>query len=197
MRRKTDDQTILRMLKEGKTQKGIAEYFRVSPVAICKRVKRLCPSPEMPHFDRLTDKEKRFVIEKARGRTATQAVMNSYEVTSRESAKAFGSELMAKDNIRQSIEELMNYHGLTKSYRIRRLKDVIDSPDLNITHKGLDTSFKLSGDYAPEKTAHLGININISPEEMKAIQDRTEREIMAEILGKPACREAGTEEDGD
>jgi len=41
--RKTDDEIILKLLKEGKTQKEISEYFNVSPVAIHKRVKRLCP----------------------------------------------------------------------------------------------------------------------------------------------------------
>ena len=39
----TDDDTILEMLKEGKTQKEIAAHFGVSPAAICKRVKKLLP----------------------------------------------------------------------------------------------------------------------------------------------------------
>jgi len=149
--RKTDDEIILQMLKEGKTQKQIAKHFGVSPVAICKRVKRLAPPPEMPHFDKLTAKEKKFVIEKAKGKTATQAVMDSYEVTSRGSAKALGTQLMAKPEIQMSIAELMDNCGIDKPYRIKRLKQIIDSKDLNIAHKGLDMSFKLDGSYAPEK----------------------------------------------
>jgi DNA-binding NarL/FixJ family response regulator len=43
--RKTNDETILKMLSEGKTQKMIAQYFGVSPVAIHKRIKRLAPPP--------------------------------------------------------------------------------------------------------------------------------------------------------
>lgn len=146
--RKTNDQEILRLLQEGKNQKQIAEHFGVSPVAIHKRIKRLAPPPEMPNFDRLTDKEKKFVLEKVKGKSNIQAVMQSYDVTSKESAKVIGSQLMAKPEIEMSITELMDYCGIDKPYRIRRLKQIIDSSDLNIAHKGLDMSFKLDGSYA-------------------------------------------------
>ena len=39
--RKTDNETILKMVAEGHTQKQIAEHFGVSPAVICKRVKPL------------------------------------------------------------------------------------------------------------------------------------------------------------
>jgi len=119
----------------------------------------------MPHFDKLTNKEKSFVIEKVKGKTATQAVMDSYEVSSRESAKVIGSQLMAKPEIKMSITELMEHCGIDKPYRIRRLKQVIDSSDLNIAHKGLDMSFKLDGSYAPEKHINIDAIFEISPEE--------------------------------
>ncbi len=157
--RKTNDQEILRLLKEGKNQKQIAQHFGVSPVAIHKRLKRLTPPPETPNFNQLTDKEKRFVLEKVKGKSNIQAVMQSYDVTSRESAKVMGSQLMAKPEIQISITELMEYCGIDRPYRIRRLKNIIDSPDLNIVHKGLDMSFKLDGSYAPEK--YMGINFHI------------------------------------
>jgi len=150
--RKTDDETILKMLKEGKPQKEIAEHFGVSPAAICKRVKRLLPPPKS--LECLTEKEQKFCIEVAKGKTQTQAVMNSYEVTSRKSAKVMGSQLMDKPEIQMAINELMDYHGLTKSYRILRLKNHVDSRDPHVSLKGLDMSFKLDGSYAPEKHMH-------------------------------------------
>ena len=156
-KRLTDDNIILKMLKEEKTQKQIAEYFGVSPVAIHKRIKRLIPLPES--LQRLTEKEQRFCVEKAKGKTATQAVMNSFEVTSRESAKVIGSQLMAKPEIQTAITDLMEYHGLTKSYRIQRLKHHVDCADPNISLKGLDMSFRLDGSYAP--TRHVNVNIDI------------------------------------
>lgn len=158
--RKTNDQEILRLLKEGKNQKEIAQHFGVSPVAICKRIKRLAPPPEMPHFDQLTDKEKKFVLEKVKGKSNIQAATQSYDVTSKESAKVIGSQLMAKPGIEMSIIELMDYCGIDKPYRIRRLKQIIDASDLNIAHKGLDTSFKLDGSYAPEKHLYGEVPIN-------------------------------------
>lgn len=172
MKRLTDDTTILRMLKEGKNQKEIAEHFNVSPAAICKRLKRLCPTPETPHFNELTDKEKVFVIEKTKGKSNIQAVMQSHDVTSRESAKSMSSQLMAKPEVQMALSELMDHCGIDKPYRIKRLKNIIDSSDLNIVHKGLDMSFKLDGSYAPEKHMNMGFNINISDEELKLLQEQ-------------------------
>ena len=159
-RRKTDDNVILRLLQEGKNQKQIAQHFGCSGVAICKRLKRLTPPPEMPNFNRLTDKEKKFVLKKIEGKTNVEAALQSYEVSSRESAKVIGSNLMAKPEIQMSITELMDYCGIDRTYRIRRLKQVIDSSDLNIVHKGLDMSFRLDGSYAPERYLHGTVDIN-------------------------------------
>jgi predicted transcriptional regulator len=158
--RKTNDQEILRLLKEGKNQKEIAQHFGVSPVAIHKRLKRLTPPPETPHFNQLTDKEKRFVLEKVKGKSNIQAVMQSYDVISKGSAKSMASQLMAKPEIQMSINELMEHCGIDRPYRIRRLKQVIDAADLNIAHKGLDMSFKLDGSYAAEKHLHGVVSIN-------------------------------------
>lgn len=173
--RKTDDEIILRMLQEGKNQKEIAQYFGVSPVAIHKRLKRLSPPPETPNFNQLTDKEKRFVIEKAKGKSNIQAVMQSHDVTSKESAKSMASQLMAKPEIQMSIMELMDNCGIDKTYRIRRLKNIIDSSDLNIVHKGLDMSFKLDGSYAPEKHINLDVVV-ITDEEFKVLKMNSDRD---------------------
>ena len=158
--RKTNDDEILRLLQEGKNQKQIAEHFGVSPVAIHKRLKRLTPPPEFKTFDLLTDKEKKFVLGKVEGKSNIQAVMQSHDVISKESAKSMASQLMGKPEIQISITELMDYCGIDKSYRIRRLKQIIDASDLNIAHKGLDMSFKLDGSYAPEKHLHGEVPIN-------------------------------------
>lgn len=155
--RKTNDEEILKLLQLGKNQREIASYFNVSPVAIHKRIKRLTPPPDMPHFNQLTDKEKKFVLEKARGKSNIQAVTASHDVSTKESAKSMASQLMAKPEIQMSITELMDHVGIGKGYRIRRLRQIIFSSDLNISLKGLDMSFKLDGSYAPEK--HLGIII--------------------------------------
>jgi hypothetical protein len=170
MERKTDDNIIIQMLQEGKTQKEIAEYFGVSPVAIHKRVKRLLPAPKS--LESLTEKEQKFCINVAKGKTQTQAVIDSYEVTSRESAKVIGSQLMSKPEIQMAINELMDYHGLTKSYRIQKLKTHVDHRDPNVSLKSLDMSFKLDGSYAPEKHINLTISYKDIQAEVKEIEDR-------------------------
>jgi predicted transcriptional regulator len=150
-KRKIDDEQLLKLLSEGKNQKQAAAILKVSEPAVCKRLKRLLPAPDTPTFNGLTDKEKRFVVEKAKGKGNIQAVMASYEVTSRESAKVIGSQLMGKPEVEMAITELMNYHGLTKSYRVQKLKNHVDNRDPNVSLKALDQSFKLDGSYS-EKT---------------------------------------------
>jgi len=154
--RKTDDNLLLAMLKQGKQQKEIAQFFKVSPAAVCKRIKRLLPKPqEVLDKYNLTDQQKRFVIEKVRGKTNTQAVLASYEVNSLQSAKVIGSQLMDKLEVKMAIGELMDYHGMGRSYRIGRLKNHIDNQDPVVSLKALDLSWRLDGSYAPEKHINL------------------------------------------
>jgi len=146
--RKTDDETIIRMLKEGKQQKEIAEHFGVSPAAICKRVKRICP-PES--LNNLTEKEKKFAIQVARGATKTNAALEAFDTKSPDSARALGNKLIKKPSVNAAIAELMDWHGLTRSYRVGRLKKHVDAQDPHVSLKALDQSWKLDGAYTEEK----------------------------------------------
>ena len=150
--RKIDDAVMLKMFDQGTPQKEIAKYFSCSPAAVCKRIKRLSSSPDaILAKHNLTDKEKMFCVEKAKGKNSTKAVLASYEPGSMESAKAIGSQLMARPEIRTVIDELMDSLGLTKGYRIGKLKQHVDNRDPNVSLKALDQSWKLDGSYAPEK----------------------------------------------
>jgi hypothetical protein len=157
--RKTNDEEILKMLKEGKTQKEIATHFGVSPAAICKRVKRLLPPPAS--LEQLTPKEQRFCLEKAKGQTATDSALKSFDVTSRESAKVIGSQLMKKDNVQTAIKDLMEFHGLTGSYRILKLKGHVDNRDPSVSLKALDMSFKLDSSYPPTKSVNMNAEVKL------------------------------------
>ena len=149
--RRTDNETIRRMKAEGKTGKSIAEYFGVSVAYICKRWKRIQPVKEPEIFSSLTGKQKKFVLAKAEGKSNTNAAMEAFEVTSRDSAKALGHNLMKDPDIDRAIQEIMCEEGLTRRHVIRRLKELVDCADGNIAIKGIDVANKLSGDYAPEK----------------------------------------------
>ena len=169
MARKTDDATILKMIEQGKKQKEIAKHFGVSPAAICKRLKRLRTSQAEPEsFEKLTDKEKKFVLAKAEGKTHSQAALNSFECGSMESAKSIGSQLMKRNDIAIAICDIMQEQGLTKTYRVQKLKTHVDHPDPNVSLKGLDQSWKLDGAYT-EKIVHAEVDINDIEERLREV----------------------------
>jgi len=150
-----DDSQLLSLMREGLTKKEAADRLGVSPTAIGKRLKRLLPSSDsiLEKYD-LTEKESAFVRGKAQGLTNVQAVQSAYNVTTLKSAKSLGTELMKKPEIQQSIQEIMETEGLTRPYRIRKLKSHVDNVDPAISLKALDQSFRLDGSYAPEKHSH-------------------------------------------
>jgi len=177
--RKVDDNLLLRLFfREGKNQKQIAEHFNVSPVAIHKRLKRILPKPQS--LEKLSVKERRFVIGVVEGKSKTQAVMESFDVSSRASAKAMQNALMQKDDIQIAIAELMEIYGLTRGYRINKLKSHIDHLDPGISLKGLDMSFKLDGLFSPEKHINMNIDLKTLTDDLKAL-DEEERRLRAEI----------------
>ena len=95
-RKLIDDDKLIEMMKARKTQKAAAKYFGVSEAAVSKRLKRLTPLPES--FENLSDKEKKFALDIAGGKSQTQAAFDSFEVSSRASAKALGHQMMKKPN---------------------------------------------------------------------------------------------------
>ena len=154
--RKINDKLLLQLVQEGKQQKEIAAYFGVSPAAICKRLKRLAPLH--PSLEVLTEKEQRFAIEKAKGGTATQAAMKSFECSSLQSAKAIGSQLMGKQEIRDAIDSLMESEGLTRAYRAKKLKNHVDHVDPHVSIKAIQEANKMDGSYAPTKQVNLNVH---------------------------------------
>lgn len=176
--KKIDDNKLLEMIRDGKQGKECAAFFQVSPAAISKKLKRLQPPPKS--LEALTLKEQRFCIEVANGRTQTQAAMNSFECGSLQSAKVIGSQLMDKPEIEMAISDLMAEAGLTKRYRLQRLRQHVDSSSADVSLKALDQSWKLSGDYAPEK--HMTMNISYPAISRKLEEIRKEKEQLLKEL---------------
>ena len=152
MTRKTDDNIILQMLQKGISQTDIAKHFGVSPAAICKRVKKINSVLRVEKgLEGLTDKQKNFALAIAEGKSQTAAAMESHDCSSLNSAKNLGSQLMARPDIQIAVAELMQEEGLTRRYRVQKLKTHIDHPDPNVSLKGLDQSWKLDGAYKEEQ----------------------------------------------
>jgi DNA-binding Lrp family transcriptional regulator len=155
MRRKiTDDvltQWMVRIDSGEITQKDLAAQLGVSPSALNQRIKRLKSYALPESFKALTDKQKLFALAKVEGKSNLDAVKSAYDVTSSESGKALGTQLMKDPDIGAAIQDLMAQEGITRRRRVQRLRDMIDCPDLSVAGKGLDMSFKLAGDYAPQQ----------------------------------------------
>lgn len=198
-RRKTNDRLILQYLNEGKTQTEIAKLFGVSAMAISKRVKKLLYQQEIDKAIEnatrgLTPKQKEFCIAVAQGASRTQAAMLAYDCSSKNSAAELQRRLMKSDDIRYAINELMEIFGLTKGYRISKLKSHVDHPDPLVSLKALDLSWKLDGSYAPEKHEVRTITVHemmAEVEKLKRLIEQTE----AEIAELEAETETESEED--
>jgi DNA-binding Lrp family transcriptional regulator len=162
--KKIDDEVLLRMfIEEGKTQKEIAAFFGCTPPPICRRLKKLLPKRIPENFEELTEKEKNFCVAMAEGKNQTEAALVAYDTESRGSARVIGSQLMAKPDIQQAIADLMDINGLTKDYRVKKLKKHVDDKDGNISLRALDMSFKLDNSYPPQRNLNLNLNAAVDP----------------------------------
>jgi hypothetical protein len=149
--KKIDYDELQHMLKNGRSQADCARHFQVSEAAICKAVKRM-KAVEIPaSMERLTEKEKSFVLNLAEGKSKTESALIAYDCTSRETAKVLGCRMAKDPDIEKALSDIMAQEGIPQRRRIQRLRDLIESKDLTAVSKGLDMSWKLDGSYAPEK----------------------------------------------
>ena len=109
------------------------------------------------------------------GKSATAAALESHDCKSREVAKVMGSQLLDKPDIDRAISQILQEEGLTKRYRVRKLKSHVDPPDPNISLKALDQSWKLDG-------AYLDKHVVLTPSWTDLCQD------LAQVVEKKAIR---------
>ena len=188
--RKTDDTIILQLLREGKSHAEIAKHFGVSRPAISKRVKILNPKPDLSH---LTAKERDFVEEIAKGSGHIEAAMKSYNAKNRKNAASIGLDLMKQPKITNSIEALMEYNGLSRDYRIKKLKQHTDHPDPHVSLKAIAEANKMDGSYAPSRNVNLNLDAeNFHPVDLSLYRNQgtisDDAQITdAEIVEKGSC----------
>jgi hypothetical protein len=153
---KINKKVLLEMLQAGNLmQKQMAEHFGVTEAAISKEKRKLLLVPES--FKSLTDKEKKFVLARAEGKTQTQAALASFECGSMDSAKNIGSQLAKRDDIQKAISLIMEEEGIGRRHRIRALKRHIDNHhDTQASLKGIDIANKMEGIYIEKQ-----VNVNV------------------------------------
>ena len=139
--RKINDKQLLAMAKKKIPQKDIAAHFNCSEPAITKRLKYLGKKTPAS-LQKLTEKEKNFCLQYAQGKSATAAVMTSHDVSSRDSAKSYGSTLLKKPNIKAALSDIVNFYS-PKHARAEKLAQHIHEGSEPASLKGLELSFKL------------------------------------------------------
>ena len=139
------------MLKGGQSQADCARHFQVSEAAICKAVKRLKAAEIPASMERLTKKERVFVLNLADGKNATESAFVAYDCASRDVAKTMGCRMTKDPDVELALADIMAQEAIPRRRRVQRLRDLIESHDLSAVSRGLDMSWKLDGSYSPEK----------------------------------------------
>ena len=155
--RKIIDTELLKLIDQGMNQKEAAHHFKCSEAAISKRLKRLrlgIPTS----FQGLTPKRQNFAIALASGKSSKEAAEISFDVSSAESARTIGKRLAINSDIQTAVSEILQLSGLTKTYRVNRLRELVDSPDNGIALRAIEMTFKLDGSFSPEKHLHVEMN---------------------------------------
>jgi len=111
-----------------------------------------------------SNKVRKWVSGVADGLSGTDSAMKAFDVTSRGSAKTIAQRLGADPDLAVGVQTLLHQEGLGRRYRVQKLKKVVDSQDLGLSLRGLDTSFKLTGEFAPEEV-HV---VQYNPEAARA-----------------------------
>ena len=167
------------MLKGGRSQADCARHFQVSEPAVSKAVKRL-KAAEMPaSMEKLTKKEKVFVLNLADGKNATESAFVAYDCASRDVAKTMGCRMTKDPDVELALADIMAQEAIPRRRRVQRIRDLIESHDLSAVSRGLDMSWKLDGSYSPEKHDVIvdirALVLQCSAEE-KALTDRLNAE---------------------
>ena len=189
--RKIIDTELIELLDQGMTQKEAAQHFNCSEPAISKRLSKL--RQRVPQaFEKLTDKQKNFALALAEGQSKTQAATLAYDTTTIDSARTIGKRLSADSDIQTAVSEILQRNGLTKQYRVNRLRELVDSLDSNVALRAIDMTFKLDGSYSPENH-----NVNVRTYKEMVQSRQTLEEARAEALRrKEALEKAIAEKEG-
>ena len=160
--RKIDDERLLELFHSGVPQVTIAAEFQCSPAAVSKRLHRLLPLPDISH---LTEKQRTFALEVAKGYSPTEAACRAYDCKDRSSAKVIGSEMMAKSEVKEAISEIMDSVGFTRRFKVQRLMHFAGHADGSVALKAIDMGLKLRDEYPGKGENVVGYNftqVNLS-----------------------------------
>jgi hypothetical protein len=160
-----DDDKLVELFGQGKSSRKIAEELGVTRIAVSKRMKRLGLTRVPESLENLTDRQRQFCLAVAGGQSRISAAMQTYDVMTRESAKALQQTLMKDPAIHTAITDLMEQKGIGREYRVDKLKQHLENRDPVISLKSLDMAMKISGDedaakrHTPEQLTFVKVDL--------------------------------------
>ena len=174
--RKIIDTELLKLIDQGMNQKEAAQHFKCSEAAISRRLKKLRQGIPTS-FQGLTPKRQNFAIALASGKSKTEAAEIAFDVSTAASARAIGKRLASNSDIQTGVSEILQLSGLTKTYRVNRLRQLVDSPDSSIALRAIEMTFKLDGSFSPEKHLHVEMNID----DLMQSKQETEKRLLSHL----------------
>jgi len=158
------EKEILAALLDNKNNKNkTAEQLGISRQALHIRLTAML-SNKTATFDKMTDKEKGFITAVAEGEKPTQAVMNAYDVQSKQVASQIASSMMHKPAIQKALKEILEDNDLTRENCAGELsKLVFKGKDEGVRLRALDQTWKLRDDYPAEKKVQVNVNLDFFP----------------------------------
>jgi predicted transcriptional regulator len=161
--RKIDVDVAVQMRQEGKSLKEIAEHFGSSVSAVSQALSKATP-PRPEVFNKLSPAQERFVYAIASGKNQTDAAMDSFNVTTRESAGVVGHRNAQDPIVQECIHLVMADEKLTRRVLVKRLVQHVHSSDATTSIKAVDMGFKLTDSYPATKSMSVNVNIDaVSP----------------------------------
>lgn len=179
-----DDQfvSLMEQIDRGELQsKDCAEMLDVTPSALCQARSKWKRQQPLDSVEALSPQRKIFVQAKASGASNKIAARAAYPDAAESSLSVIASQIMKEPDTQTAISDLMAQHGLTKSFRVSRLRDCTLSPDLNVVLKSLDQSWKLDGSYAAEK-----LDVSVTDTDIRALIQSLVRDKLECIEVNPA-----------
>ena len=125
----------------------------------------------------LTKQERKFVEIKARTGNGTQAAKKAFGIKNTGSAAVRATRVLKDAKIVSALEKALpdellfktHREGLqAKQFRFSPDGELMQLDDFNTRSKYLDMAYKLKGDYAPEKSLNVNVEMQPTPDMIEA-----------------------------
>lgn len=115
---------------------------------------------------KITVKEAKLIRGIAEGKTPRQAALETYNVSTPESASALASKTLTKVNVQEALGIALNKYNITPDRTLKRVSEALDAEKVTIVGNGDDSMAEITPDHtirlSAVKIAHnlMGVGQN-------------------------------------